>query len=132
MRLRYLLASLIIVAVIVPIFILIGYNLRLSSTVHPTNPSSTVPENPVPDPITIEDPARIAESDEAMPLSQGDVSALLENRCGQCHMTALLKQYKKSRAEWEMTFAQMEAFGLELNGEDGKLLLDFLFSIDNP
>lgn len=132
MRLRYLLASLIIIAVVAPVFILIGNSIKLPTTVHPTNPSSTVPQNPAAEPFMIEDRVRITESDEAMPLSQGDASALFENRCGQCHMTALLKQYKKSRTEWEMTLVQMEAFGLELNDGEVKLLLDYLSTIDNP
>lgn len=55
-----------------------------------------------------------------------DGPALVRRYCTGCHLPQLLEDTKQSRAGWETTLTQMETLGVQLNGEDRAILLDYL------
>lgn len=135
MRSVYFFASLIIVAVVAVILLLFAHGPNRSSADNQTDLPSAVLENTAEEPVRVDTSAHIPERVEPVGtnvVSQEDSPALLTKRCGQCHMATLLKQYKKSRPEWEITLVQMEAFGLQLNDDERELLLDYLSATEQP
>lgn len=63
-------------------------------------------------------------------LQDGD--SLIYNRCVRCHTIAVVTQEKRTRAEWEITLAQMEQKGATLSAGEKAVLIDYLTGVDEP
>lgn len=61
-----------------------------------------------------------------------DGPAILEDRCGQCHVPEWLGQAQLTRQEWEQSLARMEAFGVTLGDHETQVLLEYLAGIERP
>jgi mono/diheme cytochrome c family protein len=121
------LVALIIVAFLVAILVLLSGGTQINSAAGlMDDPQETV---------TIEAGERISITSkpvESLVSSREDGRSLLESHCAKCHLTQGLKQLKKSRSEWEVTLAQMEALGAHLNDAEKAILIDYLASAENP
>ena len=61
-----------------------------------------------------------------------DGASLINSRCARCHSAELIKQTQQTRAEWEITLAQMEKMGVTLTDDEKIVLIDYLTGVDEP
>lgn len=65
-------------------------------------------------------------------MQRQDGSAVLEQRCSQCHTAQTLEQIKQPRDDWEKSLVKMETFGVHLDDAEKAGLLDFLAGDERP
>lgn len=74
----------------------------------------------------------LAASGCSEPKSSLDPAALLEERCGVCHSSAIPKNARKSKSDWQETVSRMIAKGAKLSPEEKKVLVKHLAEIYRP
>ncbi len=121
--------ALIIIAVFGAAFVLLSSDLIPHNNIHGANPAVREVENS----IELDNAgageilsATIEPVASSPNMSQADGLLLLENRCSKCHLTDEIKQFKKSRSDWELTLNQMESLGIQLSEDERTMLLDYL------
>jgi len=126
--------GLIIVALLVTALVLFSDRIFPQNTGTPANPPTSFEDDLEGNSIdeTVQSTSVTPESAESLVISQEDGLTLLNTHCSKCHVTSKLLQLKKSRADWEMTLAQMETLGVRLTGEERSILLNNLLSAANP
>lgn len=136
MKPKYLYAAITFIAVIVVLVMLVANSIPASSAPR-ANPTSDArgalaeqDEAQVDAGVLIPTTTIVSTASEKTSLPDGP--SLLESRCARCHIPQKLMQIERSRAEWELILAKMEALGVELSEPEKIVLLDYLSTIDEP